>query len=186
MDERPRAPVAERVHAPEAARVAHVREPRLQEVGAEREHDLGVLERVVRDRVATEGDAVGRPERLVSEGLERHARPSADRLDPRVEERAQAAVLELGDDGDRAPLPRFPELGDPVAHLRTRALPVYGPDTAPLGHTRPREPVGVVEPLERRLAANAERAVIHWVLGAPLELVREVAATGKLPRIQNH
>src|SRR2546428_13669252 len=87
------APVAERVHPCEGARVAHVRQPRLEEVGAEGEHDLRVLEGVVRDRVTPERGPIGRASRLVPEGLEGHARARAEDLRPLVEERAKAREL---------------------------------------------------------------------------------------------
>src|SRR3989442_36268 len=51
MDEGACAPVADRVHPREGSRIVHVREPRLEEVGAEGEHDFGVLEGEIGDRV---------------------------------------------------------------------------------------------------------------------------------------
>ena len=91
--------VAERVHARESARVANVRHPGLEEVGAERENDLGVLEGVVGHGVAAERGPVGGADRLVGERLQRDPRSPAQGLGPAVEEAAEAAALELGHDG---------------------------------------------------------------------------------------
>src|SRR6185503_3822565 len=92
--------------------VADVRQPRLDEVGAERQDRLGVFERVVRDRVAVKRDLVRGPDRLVCEGLQCHARARAEGLAPPIEESADAARLELRYHRDRAALATVSQCGE--------------------------------------------------------------------------
>ena len=166
MDERARAAVAQRVHPGEGAAVLDRREPRFDEVGPERQHDSGVLEGVVRDRVAREGQAVRGPDRLVRERLEGDPRAGAERLGERVHQRGQAPVLEPGDEGDGPAPARGAQRGEPVHEGLHGVVPRHGPAVLPRGH----EPVGVIEALQRGLAPNAKRALVHRMIGIALEL----------------
>src|SRR5205807_9171247 len=94
LDEQAGPPVPEGVHMGEGAAVLDRREPRLHEVGAEGEDRPGLLERVVRNRVATKRQLVRRPDRLVREGLQGPPRPGAERLEEGVHEATEAPGLE--------------------------------------------------------------------------------------------
>ena len=164
LDEQAGPPVPERMHVREGAAVLDRREPRLHEVGAEGEDRPGLLEGVVRNRVATKCQLVRRPDRLVREGLEGHARPGAERLEEGVHEATEAPGLELGDERDaRALAAGGPEPGD---ERRLGRLPADGP----AAEARAGEAVGMIEPLERGVAPQAERAATDGMVGVPLEL----------------
>ena len=187
MDERAGAAVAERVHAREGPRVVHVREPGLDEVGAERQDGLGVLERVVRDRVAIERDLVRGADRLVGEGLQGHAGTCPEGLPPSVEQPTEVPVLELRDDGDRPALAAVLERGDLVRDDLRGGVPRCGLESgAAFTNHRSGDPVRMIEALERSLASQAERARVDRVVGVPLELddaplaiARDDAAAGR-------
>ncbi len=171
VDERARASVPERVHAGEGPRVVDVREPRLDEVGAEGQHDLGVLERVVRNRVTAEREAIRRADRLVGERLQGHARARAERLRPAIEHPAQTAVLELCHDRDRAALAAGAERPDPVGDGLGGGVPRGALESrASLADLGAGDAIGMIEALERGLAAHAERAGIDGMVGVALEL----------------
>src|SRR4029434_3844675 len=100
--------------------------------------------------------------------LQHHARPAAERLRPFVEERAEAAVLELRDDGERLALAlRGAQL---LAEHLERVVPGHGLQRVTLAALGAGEPVGMVEALHRGLPARAQRALAHRMLGAALEL----------------
>jgi len=187
VDERAGASVAERVHPGERARVVDVRQPRLDEVGAERQHDFRVLERVMRDRVPIERDLVRGPDRLVAERLERHARARPQRLNPAVEQRAEVAGLELRHDGDRAALPGRTERADAFGDELLGRVPENRLGRAAgLAHARAGEPVGMVEALKRGLSAQAQRAFVDRMVrialelhDTPLAVARDDAAAGR-------
>src|SRR5207245_8524215 len=135
---------------------------------------------------APERDPVRRAERLVCERLERHARTRAERLRPLVEQRAQARGLELGDERDRLPLRGAPEVRELVRDDLLRRVPGHGLERGAVAEARTGEPVRMVEPLERRLAPRAERALVDGggggslgVLDAALAVVRVDAAAGR-------
>ena len=175
------------MHARERPGVVDVREPGLYEVGAERENDLGVLERVIRDRVAVEREAVRGADRLIRERLQGHPRARAERLHPAVEQPAQAPVLELRHDGDRPALAAGSERTDLVRDDFPSGVPRGALESgAALADQRARDPVGMIEPLERGLATHAERAGVDGMIGVPLELddatfaiARDDAASGR-------
>src|SRR5207247_11474049 len=102
-----------------------------------------------------------------AERLERHARTRAERLRPLVEQRAQARGLELGDERDRLPLRGAPEVRELVRDDLLRRVPGHGLERGAVAEARTGEPVRMVEPLERRLAPRAERALVHGVVGFP-------------------
>ena len=187
VDERAGAAVAERVHAREGPGVVHVREPGLDEVGAERQDGLGVLERVVRDRVAIERDLVGGADRLVGEGLQGDPGTRPERLHPAVEQATEVSVLELRDDGDRPALAAGPERGDLVRDDLRRGVPRGGLESgAAFANHRSGDPVGMIETLERGLAPHAERARVDRMVrvsleldDAPLAIARDDAAAGR-------
>src|SRR5262249_30695250 len=125
-----------------------------------------VLDGVVRDTVATERGAIGRPKRLVADGLVGDARPYPERPGPLVHELTEAARLETADEGDLAPLLALDEaleLGDQrllrLVPLRRLARD-HGAAIA----------IGMIEPLQRRLASDAQGACVHGMVGIALEL----------------
>src|SRR5262249_53956886 len=100
------APASEAMRSPEPSCVADVGQPRLDEVGAEGEDDLGLLEGVVWNGVAAEDLTVRRANRLIAEGFEGHSRPGARALHPPIEQRGLASALELRHDRHRPSLAR--------------------------------------------------------------------------------
>ena len=146
-------------------------EPRLRPVRAEAQDDLGVLEGVVRDGVAAERLAIGGADGLVGERLEHRRAGRAPRAwVQRSKQGAGAARFELGHQRDAPALAALAELADPLRHGLDRVVPCEGPERAAVAALRTGEPIGIVEPLEARLTAHAERALAHGMLGIALEL----------------
>jgi hypothetical protein len=170
VNERPRPAIAEGVHAGKAACVIDVREPRLQEVRPEGQHDLGVLEGVVGNGIAAERRAIRGAHRFVGERLDRHPPSRAQRPRPRVHESAQTAVLELGHEGDGSALAGRAHGGDLLADRLEGVVPADRREPGAVASLRAVEAIGMVESLERRLPAHAQRALAHGVIGIPLEL----------------
>ena len=175
----------EAVRSREATRVADVRQPRLDEIGAEGQHDLGVLEGVVRHDVAAEHLVIRRTDGLVAEWLEGDARARAHALHPPIEEDGLATILELSHDRDGASLPGLAQLTGLVGHELERLVPRHRLQRVAVTPLRAGETVRVIDLLQRRLAAHAERALIDRMVGIPLELhdaavavAREHAAAG--------
>jgi hypothetical protein len=178
--------LAECVHARERGRERDVVDPRLDPVGAEVEDDLRVLEGVERDGVATEHGAARRADRLVAERLERDARARAERLGEAVHQRAQAARLELRDERHAAALAGPAGGGEPLADGLERLVPAERREDRAVAALRSRDPIGMVEPLQRGLTADTEAAAVDRVVGIALELhdaavaiAREHAAAGR-------
>src|SRR5438445_118377 len=122
---------------------------------------------------------------LVPEGVEGHARAHAEDLRPLVEERAQARGLELGHERDRLALARAPERGDLVRDDLLRCVPGRWRERGSVAEERSGEPVRMIKPLQRRLAARAQGPLADRVVGVPLELhdaalavLRDHAAAG--------
>jgi hypothetical protein len=176
-----RLPAGERVHLREGGRVAHRREPGLEEVGAEGDQIAGLLDRILGNRVAAEGGAVGRADRLQPERLVGDAGPRAQRLRPLVEEAGEAARLEPGHQRDLPALLGAREGAELVGEdllggLPRRELPVH--------HGAPKA-IRMVQPLERGVPADAETSPVDGMVGIALELddtavavLREHAAAG--------
>src|SRR5207245_9851573 len=93
-----------------------------------------------------------------------------ERLGPRGERRAQARGLERGDERDRLPLRGAPEVRELVRDDLLRRVPGHELERGAVAEARTGEPVRMVEPLERRLAPRAERALVHGLVGVPLKL----------------
>src|SRR4029453_8598932 len=125
-----------------------------------------LLDGVVRNAVAAERRAIGGPERFVAEGLVGDARPSAQRLGPLVHEPTQASRLEAGDERDLASLLGLEQSLELVGEPLLPRVPCHGLAR----HERAAVAVGMVEPLQRGLTANAESPRIHGMIGVPLEL----------------
>src|SRR5207248_7683801 len=89
---------------------------------------------------------------------------------PSIHQRAEASALELRDDGDRLALAAAARLPDAIADDLERVVPADGLERVAVAALRPAEAVGVVERLHRRLAAAAQRPLVHRMLGVPLGL----------------
>ena len=170
VDIGPRAALAEGVHAREARGQRDVVDPRLDPVGAEVHDDLRVLEGVIRHRVAAERGAVGGADRLVGERLERHAGPCAQRLRPPIHQRAETSGLELRDHRDAARFPAAARRGHLVRERLERLVPADRREERTVAALRSGEAIGVVEALQRGLAADAEATAIDGMVGIALEL----------------
>ena len=123
VNERPGPAAGEAVRSREAARVPDVRQPGLEEIGAEGKHDFGIFEGVVRHRVAAKDLTVRRADRLVTERLEGHAWARAHALHPTIEQGGLAAVLELRDGRDGMSLVGFAKLADLVGDALDGVIP---------------------------------------------------------------
>ncbi len=147
--------------------------PRLEEVGAERDDEARVLEAERGPRHAV-GAPVGFDRRAV--GLEVHAQlpRHAVRGEPAVEEARERAALVLVEE-DRVG-GRRPRLGERLAQPRDGVVPRDRLPRAVFLHHRRAKAVRIVETLQRRLAARAERAVVQWVIRISFELDRAPVA----------
>src|SRR5437868_14072494 len=72
-------------------RELHVRDPGLEELGAERQDVLRAIEVVARDLVAPECEPPGRAQRFVLERLNREMATAAERVEPRARQRRERA-----------------------------------------------------------------------------------------------
>ena len=146
--------------------VADRGEPCLHEVGAEGDDVAGALEVVERNRRRAEGEAVPLPQRLEGERLEADM-PTAYVLRPRVDELAEGAAFEPGDEHD-PPAARLLDLRREPADgvIPCQLLPCA---VRPAGHWIG-DAVGVVEALKSCLAARAETAFVDRGLRVALEL----------------
>src|SRR5262249_47895655 len=113
------------------------------------------------------------------------ARARAHALHPPIEEDRLAAILELRHDRDGASLPGLAQLTGLVGHELERLVPRHRLQRVAVTPLSAGETVGVIDLLQRRLAAHAERALIDRMVGIPLELhdaavavAREHAAAG--------
>src|SRR5262249_49790306 len=113
------------------------------------------------------------------------ARARAHALHPPIEEDRLAAILELRHDRDGASLPGLAQLTGLVGHELERLVPRHRVQRVAVTPLSTGETVGVIDLLQRRLAAHAERALIDRMVGIPLELhdaavavAREHAAAG--------
>src|SRR5262249_44429469 len=146
------------------------REPRLDEIGAERQHDFRVLEGVVRHHVAAEYLAIRCADRLVAERLEGHARARAEALHPAVEKRGRASALTLRHDRDGAALAGLPQLTGLVGHELARIVPRHCLQHVAIAPLSAGETIRVIDLLQSRLAPHAERALIDGMVRIALEL----------------
>ncbi len=164
-------PLVERVHAREVRVVRHRGQPRLEEVGAERDDEprRTEIERRPRHAVAL---LVRLHHRVVGEQVEGHVRRHAEGGEPAVEERREAPALVAVDEERVAGLAARHELSEPLLEELQRFLPRRAHERAVAAHHRTGEPVGVVQALERRLAACAERAAVQGMRRIALELDR--------------
>jgi hypothetical protein len=121
---------------------------------------------VVGNGVAAEGDAARRADRLVGERLVGDPRARAQRLDPLVHEAGERPRLDAGDEGDLLALLGLDETGELVGDL----LLGLGPRRRRAGDESAPEAVGMIEALHRGLAADAQGAGVHRVVGVALEL----------------
>ena len=132
------------------------REPGVQEVGAEGHQVLRIREVEGRERRGAKGHPVAGTQRLEPEWLVAQV-PAANVLHPLIDEIAERRLLGAGQEHDAFAL-RLPHLRhEPL----DRAVPIdvfEGAVRVP--HQRVRYAIGVVEPLERRLAARAQAPAI--------------------------
>ena len=178
LDE-PRSPVSAPPAAfRESAPVLDRRQPGFQEIRAERDDQVRAREIVVRNRPAAERRQSGGPQRLMRERLVADP-PRADGLGPALYQPVERAAEQRRDDGDPA-RPRFPQLlGEhlpgvqPVDWLQ-HALSGRGIRLPPAERTA--EAVGVVQALQRRLAADAQAAAVQRMLRVAFDLDRATLA----------
>ena len=152
--------------AREGVLIADRRQPRLHEIGAERQNVARAGEVVRRDGGRAERDPVPLTQRLERERLVGDV-PPADLLHPGVHQLPERAALEPSDECDA--------FAARLLHLRLQATDRVVPgELLPLSVRSPRHrighAVGIVEPLQRGLAARAEPALVDRRLGVPLEL----------------
>ena len=163
---RPVPSTLEGVRAGESVLIAHRREPGLHEVGAEGHDVARVGEIVPGDRRRAECDAVALAQRFEGERLVGDV-ATGDLLHPGVDELAERPALEPGDERD--------PLAARLLHFRLqpadRVLPgEFLPLTVRTAGHGIGDSVGIVEPLERGLAARAEPPLIDRRIRVALEL----------------
>ena len=162
----------EPVRPGEAALVFERAAPALQEVGPERDDVAGLGEVVRGDLVQSEHLAVSGPERLVVEGLVPD-QLAVQGAGPVGQEVGEAAPPRRGE--HRHPVARLAQLAgqpaDGVVPGDRRQAPV-----AAARHGAP-DPARVVQPLQRRLTAGADLALVDGVVGVPLQLDRAPLAS---------
>ncbi len=104
------------------------------------------------------------------------ARREPERREPLIEESAEAARLVARSMKRRRRASGHAAQRRSAEQRRERGVPGGRRQLAALPHHRPAEAIGIVQPLQRGLAARAERAAVHRVLGIPLELDRAAVA----------
>jgi hypothetical protein len=165
----PHAPVAERMTVGERRGVLRGADPGLEEVGAEGKHVARRGEVVARQRVQPEYGPVGVAQRLVAERLVHHMVGRADRAEPLAHERAERARRVPGEEPDLI----AGHAGQASGQLLHGVVPRDGIEAAAwVPRHRLPDPVGIVEPLERRLPPRAEAAAVHGMAGVAFDLDR--------------
>ncbi len=120
------------------------------------------------------GAAVGFDRRAVGLEVDAQLPRHAVGGEPAVEEaRERAALVLVEEDRVRG---RRPGLGDRLAQARDRVVPRDRLPRAVFLHHRRAKAVRIVETLQRRLAARAERAVVQWMIRISFELDRAAVA----------
>jgi hypothetical protein len=135
----------------------------------------------VRNGVASEHRAIGRPQGLVPDRLVGHPGPRAEDADPVVHETPEGSGFESAHQRNLPPLASFHKGADLVGHLLLGLVPGEG-----LARGKgPAIAIGMVQALERRLAGDAERPTRPRKARIALELddaavavLREHAASG--------
>src|SRR5262249_29030380 len=123
-------------------------------------------DRVVRDRVAPERDAVGGAERLVAEGLVDDSRSRPQRAHPFVHEAAERTRFGAGHERDLATLTTFDQRGELLAKVLLGVVPADGLARG----ERSAHAVGVIEALQSRLTSNTQRSLVDAMMLVALEL----------------
>ena len=149
------------------------RSPTVEEVGAERENELRVLEAGRRpgDTVRT---TIGFDRGGIGFSVDTQMRRQSLRRKPAVEEAREAARLVVIEENGRLALRR----PDGVGEARDRVFPRRRLPRAAFVDHRRAEAIGIVETLRSSLTARAERALAHRMVGIALEL--EDAAVARL------
>ncbi len=156
----------ERVRAREPVLELDRRQPGVEEVGTEGEQILRVGEVVGRQRGRAESHAIAGAHRLERERLVAHP-PAAHLLHPFIDEIPERRLFGAREEDDSLP-PRLAHLG---GESLERAVPIDGFERpARVPHHRMGDAIGVVEPLERRLAARAQPPPIDRGVGIAFEL----------------
>ena len=147
----------------------HVRHPRLEEVGAERQHEVRLVEPIRRDFGPTHDHRRSAAERLVVERL-------AEQTPIALHEREPLAREPLERSGRQLPNPRNaarsarPRLAQLLCQCRLGVVPAHGLiRTVAFSKQRPPESVRIVKRLNGRLAAHAQGASVHRMLRIALD-----------------
>jgi hypothetical protein len=143
--------------------------PRIEEVGAERDDEPRGVEVDAREGRAERG-AVGRDRRQRRLGIVRQVRRQAEPGQPLIEERREASQLVLIDEGGVGGGAAAAHGAELLAQTCERLVPGGRHQLTTLAHHRRAPAIGVVEPLQRGLAARGERAAVGGMLRISLEL----------------
>jgi hypothetical protein len=154
----------------ELASHRHRGDPGVEEIGSEGQDVAGAGELEARHLVDAERELHPLAQGFVGEGLRHVVAGRPEGLDPGRLEARETAGVERREEGDPAGA-GGPGARQPLPSQGERLIPRDGiePAARPPDEWGP-NPIGVVEPAERRLAAGAERAARDRMVGVALEL----------------